>query len=332
MDRYSMVLYRLYRQYWEGSRLQKLWKIWLTELAALLPERWQLHDNTRVSGWPLAEGSYSGERIWLQLSAEQALLQRLWIPREAARNLHEVMQYELDKYTPFSADQVQFDCRLVKVGGDQAEVVLGLVTHEQMDAILKDCQDAGVKLKGIDIVDASAGLQQLNLLPLEARRKGASRSAKVGHLLLATAVVLAVITLSMVLNDQRIELASSKGVISELRQQVRLHEKKAEQLDQAQQTMAWITRKKNANPGFAYVLASLSACLPDDTWIRDLEMSQKGELSINGFSTDAGRLVEKISHCKPFAEPHFAGVIQPDEATGKERFSLNMKLDNGGHD
>ena len=85
---------------WQGSPPQAFMHAWGRELLASLPgavrRGLQPGRAPRHCPWPLpAQALAVGERVILDLPAEHVLVQRLALPLAAARDLTQVMQFEL---------------------------------------------------------------------------------------------------------------------------------------------------------------------------------------------------------------------------------------------
>jgi general secretion pathway protein L len=72
-------------------------------------------------------------------------------------------------------------------------------------------------------------------------------------------------------------------------------------------------------------LSELTACLPDDTWLDQLEVDA-ADVSMSGQSARASALIGRAKACRSLENPQFQGVIQPDADTGKDRFALHARL------
>ena len=73
-------------------------------------------------------------------------------------------------------------------------------------------------------------------------------------------------------------------------------------------------------------MLDLTGCLGPDTWVEQLEVAADGAVSITGQSAKASALITRVKACRTLADAQFQGIIQADEKTGKERFSLRARL------
>ncbi|WP_157199165.1 hypothetical protein [Methylomonas koyamae] len=77
----------------------------------------------------------------LRLNPGQALQKRLFLPAAAQENLQQVVGFELDRYTPFSADQVYYAAIVLgKTEFGQIEVLLVLTPKPLLDDYLARCK------------------------------------------------------------------------------------------------------------------------------------------------------------------------------------------------
>nr|GFC58127.1 hypothetical protein [Tanacetum cinerariifolium] len=142
---------RLHSQ-WRGSRAQQLWQAWLNELQALLPAsvraRLLPQVRERLIDWPLPVpiDERHDERVVLVLPASMMLVQTLLLPTAAVRDLHNVIGFELDKYTPYPRDQMQYVARVIGKEGALAQVMLVAVLRERLQPALDACQAQGLAL------------------------------------------------------------------------------------------------------------------------------------------------------------------------------------------
>ena len=103
----------------------------------------------------------------LRMPAAHALRRSLSLPRAAADNLRQVLTFEMDRQTPFSADQVYFD--YLVDGSPSAETIdveLIACPKGEVDAAVERSRAWGVNIDIVDIAGAASGAPaRINLLP-----------------------------------------------------------------------------------------------------------------------------------------------------------------------
>ena len=219
------------RRAWRTSPMPRFFHWWGNELAALLPVRWryafgggaawhllekqgddwQLRragDSLPLATWsdsldPAAQQVALNDalrgvdpedlRIALCLPSNTMLRRSLFLPIAARDSLQQIGAFEMDRQTPFRAEQVRYDVRdtqgAAPAGRFAAELVA--VPRQTMDPLLDRLRVVGI---AIDAVDMASGYDRLgvNLLPPEqAPRRSHPRQRL--NLALAAACVLLVV-------------------------------------------------------------------------------------------------------------------------------------------
>jgi len=308
-------------RHWRGSLLQQGWQAWIAELRACVPAwlAWQ-EPPEQIHHWPLsAPVAAASTRQVLMLGADAVLVQTVQLPLAAARNLSAVVGYELDRYTPFEADQLYFVARQERRTPTHLEVTVVAILRERLDRILADCATLGLHPHRVDAADLSVDLLPAPLRPQRPTGMGLQRSLPwlCGALLIA-AMLLWLNDRQRVIDVMHASVQRQKAEVAEvhaLRQQL-LNTRGAAQ---------YLTWRKLAQPPLAALLNDLTTCLPADTWLDQLDVKD-GEISISGQSAKASALITRIKGCRSLENAQFEGVIQPDARTGKDQFALRAHL------
>jgi general secretion pathway protein L len=312
-------------RHWHASPAQRLWHAWRDELLGLLPAAWRARlagaAPLQVLHWPLDEPADTTPPRVLVLPRSEVLVQTLNLPLAAARDLHNLLGFELDKYTPYRADQVSFCVQVLGQNGSTIQVRLVVILRERLEQILAAC--AGFTLHAVDVRDGER--LGVDLLPqvLRPKREGGGRLNR-GLMLTCGALLLTAMVLW---------LQSREALLIEMQVQVREQQVQIGQLQQVRETLAntqgaarYLIQRKAAQPALASVIADLSQCLPDGTWLEQLEVDDSGQVSLSGQSTQASALIAQLKNCHSLDDPQFQGVIQPDSDTGKDHFTLRAHL------
>jgi len=109
---------------------------------------------------------------WLLLPGAAVLRRRLVLPAAAAERLRDVVGFEIERQTPFAADAVAFDARILdrRESDGQLDVELVVVPRTTLDAQLAALGPLAASLAGIDVAAGDAPLG-VNLLALAQRRQ-----------------------------------------------------------------------------------------------------------------------------------------------------------------
>ena len=337
---------------------------WFGQLSSLLPARWQaalatkdaelwftvdgnrllVRTPSHASAEPVAEldlgapdnllatfdeslsEDLRNRRRILLLPSTQVLRRRLQLPAAARENLVTVLGFELDRQTPFRAEQVFFDSRVLPhdLAAKTVPVELGLVPREPVKAALTALGPLVVQLDGIDALSAGTRMG-FNFLPPAQRRRRAHRALWINLGLVAASVLFLVMAMSHLV-DNRVaaveSLLAESDVQRDAAREVAVLRKSLEEAVAGANFLA--VRKKTA-PSMIELLNTLTEVFPDNTFIERLNVAGT-TLSMTGQSGQAARLVEILSGAKGIREAALSGAIQPDSRSGKDRFNLTAQL------
>lgn len=328
------------RAHWPGSAVRAFLYAWGRELLASLPVAVQRSfrpgNAPRRFNWPLTDAAgppsladcqpERGARGILDLPDAAVLLHSLTLPVAAARDLHHLIRYELDRFTPFNADQVYYAVRREPDSDARPRVTLALVRREFLDQCLSDCEALGLELEAVDVRDTSGAPMGINLLPAQYRLAGNQRGRVVTLALSLSCVVLVIASALLWLHNRESALSAMQAEVQQLRQQAGEVAALRSVWDNSQGAMRFLIERRTRQPGRAQLLSELTGCLPSDTWLQSLEIDVDGQVDMAGLSARASGLIARIKDCPHLAEPQFQGVIQPDPASGRERFYLRARV------
>ncbi|KRA46679.1 PilN domain-containing protein [Pseudoxanthomonas sp. Root630] len=272
--------------------------------------------GSRLAGLP---------RWWLA-PAGMVLRRRLPLPAAAADRLRDVVRFELDRQTPFTAQEACFDARVVGVREDgQLDVELVVVPKPAFDGALAQLGALAPVLAGADVEDAHGLPAGVNLLPETAR--AATQAPNRGlHLTLASVAVVALVLGAWLVLDNRRAAADAFAV------QVESRADEARRVAAGRQQLvdlvAGITTLNNTSarrPTALEVMADVTQRLPDNTYLEKVAI-EGDRLTLIGFSPEASGLVARLQGSKLWRNPALSGALQPDPRTRMDRFTLTAEL------
>jgi general secretion pathway protein L len=268
--------------------------------------------------------------VTLRLPAQYALRKLVELPLAAEENLRAVLAYEMDRNTPFKADQVYYDYEILARQPEKRrmEVRLVVVPRPLVDDALQKLAGWGMQPHCVDVADPDGtSACKVNLLPVEQRivhQRHPRRWVKVGFaaatgLLLVSAVV--------------VPLWQEHQTATDLLPKVTKAEKEAEQvqnvraqLEQLIGESRHLLDKKMQSPVFVDVLNELTRVLPDDTWLSSIELKGR-QVRIQGESAASSALIGLIEASPLFAGTSFSSPVTQNPTTGHERFQLSTALE-----
>jgi general secretion pathway protein L len=263
-------------------------------------------------------------RLVLVVPASQVLYRRLMMPAAAASDPRRVVRYELDRQTPFDAAQVYYDVHPSADPAPAGQVALDLyvVPKTRIDPMLDRFAAMGAHPDGVDVQSADGMLAGADLLPAARRPRRVDRRRRANWILAAICILLAVLVLSQWLDNRRAALATMQDEVDAMHTKALQSERLRGQLTGALAASKFLVKRKSETPSALAVLDDLTRRLPTTAWLDTLALDESGGLDIKGEAAKAAGLVDTLGSSKILQEPRLQGVIQPDPATGKERFEL----------
>ncbi|MGE4073762.1 MAG: PilN domain-containing protein [Lysobacterales bacterium] len=351
-QRYEKSGFAQFLSWWRAELLSALppaWREWLAAeppVVTLAPaaDGWQLRrvragrveveetvsaDRDALVGGAerLRAGQEHAPRQVLMLPSAGTLRRRLTLPLAAEEHLASVLAFEMDRQTPFRADQIYFDHRIQKRDPTARTMLVELlaVPRAVLDELLQKVGNLPLDAADVAVADLPAGF---NLLPPERRARRVDKRLRVNLILGAAAVALIWLVMwqSLALREQAIEHLNADKAQSSAAAMQSAELKR--QLRDAIEGASFLADKKAGQAVTVDVLAEITRLVPDDTWLERLSFIGN-QVQLQGQSARADKLIGILTDSRCLSKPQFQGIIQPDGATGKERFSLAADLKTG---
>lgn len=261
----------------------------------------------------------------LRLGASDVLGKTVTLPVAAERELGQVLAFEMDRETPFKAEELYWNYRIVAVDrpNGRLSVHLSLVPKANLDPLLADLARAGIRPSRVEITD---GPDKGFSLPLHGNG-GRARYAASRFLWPAAACCAALALAAIVIPFVRQEL-----VLRRLDHEVAVGRAAAAEADSLRQEIERLSgsagfieseRDKAGRP--LAVLAAATRILPDDTYLTEMELRQR-KLTLSGRAAGAARLIAALAADGDFRNPGFSAPVTRLEALRTELFTINTEV------
>lgn len=266
------------------------------------------------------------DEVILLLPAEMILGRDLQLPAATEANLRNILGFELNRYTPFEADQVYYGYRLLSRDNDARRITvsLKLVPRTRLDPVLEHLLRWGIRPDVVaPAAEASGDLYTVNLLRQQpaSRRKG-RMAQRTRYAVLALLVALLV---ALPLWNQQRTIAYLQDAIVQPQLEAREAQSVSEKLRLLSESGTWLAEKKQQAPSLLYILAELTDLMPDHTWFTRFEL--KGtEVRIQGESGEASSLISLLDNSVYLSNARFVSPVTTNPRTEKERFIIVAQL------
>ncbi|MDF4005244.1 fimbrial assembly protein [Luteibacter sp. PPL552] len=362
-DASQLQLERL-RRAWRGSALPGFLRWWGGELGALVPARWRqafaggrrwyvverqdeawslrrvdeaqplavaddaedIERRIAVLAGALAEADPADRRVALVLPPGRVLRRRLVLPLAARDNLRQVVGFDLDRQTPFRAEEIHFGVRDLGEVAPEGRFVaeLAATPRQALDAQLDELAGLRVTPDRVDVRDGQ-GLAGVDLLPPARAPRRVDRRARLNAALVAVIVLLSFGAMAGWLHNRNAALDAMRAEVDSLRTDAQRVKALRQRLTESAGASGFLARRKAESPTILPMLAELTARLPDDTWLERFTVNASGQIGFQGQSPQAARLIDALKGAVYIGEPSFQGTIQSDPTSGKERFYMQAK-------
>jgi general secretion pathway protein L len=350
----------------QASPLNAYWRWWLGELKAVMPESWReklqyalrrvtletgdgeivlgvAEDNhiERLQKFSIAQDTDLQKQQLRDLLAENELLEaprvllldaagvlrkEVRLPLAAEANLHQVLRFEMDRQTPFRADDVYFDWTILghdKEAG-QVRIDLAVVPRPGIDATCQMLAARGLGVSGVDILRDGQPLG-LNLLPPNRRMKVVNRKSRLNQGLAVAAVVLLFVVMAGSLWLRAHQASELELAIEEVREEALRVQRIRDQINDTMESAGFLSERRVAMPLAVEVLADVTRTLPDDTYLDRLVVGQN-TVQMQGKSENAQQLIGQVNESALMEAAAFRGATRVDAQTGLEVFEINADI------
>ncbi|MGO4222662.1 PilN domain-containing protein [Lysobacter sp. TAF61] len=264
---------------------------------------------------------------WLLLPASAGLRRRLALPAAAAERLRDVVGFEIDRQTPFTADAVAFDARVLgrRDSDGMLDTELVVVPRQGLDPQLAALGPLAQSLAGIDVAGGAGVPLGVNLLPPAARRHHGDPFRFWNLALVAIAVLAVAATMWQLLGNRRAAADDLEQTIARHAAAARAAATQRQTLIELTEGQAFLDRTRAERPTTLEVIDELTRRLPDSTYLEKLAI-EDSTLTMIGLSREAPSLIQRLQGSPLWRAPALTGALIPDPASGRDRFTLTAEL------
>lgn len=266
-------------------------------------------------------------RLALLLPPAVVLRRPLALPLAARDNLLQVAGFEMDRQTPFTLAQVYYAVRELGTpaapGRFNAELVVA--TRDTLDPLLARLRAQGIAVDAVDLAQGDGRLG-VNLLPPEQVPHRARPRRRLNLMLAAACVLLLALVLGEWLHNRQQALAQMQAEVEAMRGEAQQVVALRQQLQDNAGAAGFLAQRKKRTVAMLSLLQDVTARLPDSAWLERFSVDNTGQLGFQGQSQQAAKLLDALKDSKLITDASFQGSIQPDPATGKERFYLTARV------
>lgn len=273
-----------------------------------------------IAGVQALAGNADG--VVIALPETCGVKRRIDLPAAARENLDEVVQMEMDRMTPFKAEEVYFQTGRPEPGRTKEMIALDLtvVPRSVADDAIKMARAVGIEPDTLSL-GPPAG-DGANLLAIDGSpTPKAPRLLSRGFAIAATLLIAATIAVPFLQQSRRIaaleaEIAAAGGG-AKADAQLRLAA-----LGEGARRIAALHGEA---PFAIALLDEISRALPKGTWLTEIELDRQ-KLSLAGLSDNAPALIAVLEQLPHLQAVKFDEPVAADDGRRKDRFRLSAAI------
>lgn len=265
--------------------------------------------------------------VCLRLPANVALSATIELPLAAETNLAEVIAFELDRHTPFRADEVYFSHRLAERRPEtqRLTVELRLVPRPVVERALAAIAALGLRADRVEVARGPTEAADADLLLAELDKGGWGRTRLANRILAlaAAALLCAAVAIPLVTAHRQATALTRQFAVARTRMATISHLR--DEIAGLRRDDDFLVRLKRQKPPLSQVLDETTRLLPDNTWLSEFQV-EGSEARLTGCTASASALIGLLERSSMFRETHFANSVTRDVARDCERFGITARI------
>jgi len=272
---------------------------------------------------PAAAALLNGRRVEMMLRAERFFFRPLEVPRRAADFLNGVVRAQIDRITPWTADEAVFGWSAPsEIAQDRISITVAAAARAQITPLTQAIAELGAK--SVSVATALHGQPPIKVFDQSASGSPEAMAVR-RRLAVALATMAALALLAVILNIVGGgELRARQDEIAQRIAERRgiLHNATDAATNSA---LARLEKRKNESAATVIVLEALSNVLPDNTYVTELRI-EGDKLQIVGFTQDAPSLIRLMERSPHFSRATFFAPTTRAPSDPGDRFHIEAQI------
>lgn len=270
-------------------------------------------------------------QILLAIPENELLKKTISLPAASEPEIHAVLGFEMDKQTPFTVDQVYYDCQVIRRDkiNKLITVALYVTPRKKLEKILDKISTIQLSPELVSVYSNNELQTDINLLPdnLTIKTKKSLGAFNMG--LMVTTLLLFLTALYGPLMVKSNQLSELEAEVDNYRQQAMSAQPIIKERDEILSRTRFLDEKVQSNKEMIKVISELSRLLPDNTWLSRL-IIRNGEIQIHGESDTAIAIIQLIEDSPMFNDAQFRSPVTQNNITRKDKFHVSAVIQKEG--
>jgi general secretion pathway protein L len=271
------------------------------------------------------QAAFRGSRVETVLASRQVLFRPLDFPRQAEDFLDGMIRTQIDRLTPWPADDAVFGWSSpLPAGQERIELTLAATSRREIEPLVQLATNLGAQSLAAFAAPPAASDASARIAVFDQALGGAGRGFDVPRILragLVSAGAAAAVTLlvaTYVGDSLDTEQQQLMRRISERRAALRLG-------SDGNSALGLLARRKQTSPSSVVVLEALSKSLPDGTYVTELRIDGD-KVQVVGMTQDAPSLIRLLEKSPQFARATFFAPTTRAQNEPGEQFHIEARI------
>jgi general secretion pathway protein L len=275
------------------------------------------------AGW---EAAFRGSRVEVLMAPGQVLFRSLDFPRQAEDFLDGMIRTQIDRLTPWPADDALFGWSLPSVSGqDRIELTLAATSKREIQPLVQLAAGLGAESLAAfaappasDDTPAKIKVFDQSLRGAGSRRLDITRALRAFLLSAGAAAAVSLMVAAYVGDSLDSEQQELMRRISQRRTALHVG-------PDGGSAVSLLAKRKQTSPSSVVVLEALSKALPDGTYVTELRIDGD-KVQVVGMTQDAPSLIRLIERSPQFASATFFAPTTREQNEPGERFHIEARI------
>lgn len=265
----------------------------------------------------------------LQLSPALVLSKHISYPQAAEENLREVVSFDMDRQTPFKANLVYFDARVIARDSATLQVELIAVPRAAVTPLFTSLRAAGYTISSLTLANHSHQ-SDCELLPADekpARHLSLRQRLQLTLLLIVCLLTLAAIVLPIW--QKRETALALQPVVDHARTEAEGTRRVEVEYQKLAQEYQYLANRKQSLYPVLEVLEELTRLAPDTTWLQSFEIKttpKVREVQLSGETESASKIIESLEKSPLLQNASQRSQTSRGSQPNLERFQITTEI------
>ncbi|HWA04540.1 MAG TPA: PilN domain-containing protein [Rhizomicrobium sp.] len=322
------------------------WRWWIDELSGMLPLEWrerlsrkshvvaEIEGDTLVyrkeeSGTPLAERPRGPVKFLMP--ANRVLLRRLDLPLLPMSDVRRMVALDIDRLTPFQADQVYFDAEVTARDPESGrqQVTLGFLPRDTANKFLDYARQNNLQPAAIGVAPRDGVVHDFDFLSAMRDAHGGDAAQRRSLYWWAAAGVLLVLNLALLTWRDTNRLDELRQAVEAQQAPVSVALRTREKVDRETARRADLLAKKQRSSPLP-VLEAVTKAMPQDAWVKRFEWNGRA-VHVIGYRKTSSDILARLEASPVLRNARsLITEVRNSDAAASQQFDMSAERQTGG--